>query len=79
MDTAKAWEALILKLTPLLDRVLSAQVIETTADGVVTVITATLVGCLNYSSLIGVIVGGLVGFALSPSALNVGQNGFPSS
>lgn len=49
------------------------QVVTNPASAVVTVVTAAAVGYLELSSLVGVIVGGIVGFILSSQLLNIGQ------
>ena len=48
-------------------------VVRDPADAVVTVVTACLVGYLGHSSLVGVLSGALVGFFLSPTCLDWGQ------
>jgi hypothetical protein len=50
------------------------KVVRTAADAAVTVLAAGLVGYLGYSSLVGVIVGAIFGFLLTPTCLNIGQH-----
>lgn len=52
------------------------KVVRDPADAVVSVITACLVGFLGYSSLVGVLLGALVGFLLSPTCLSWGQQAY---
>ncbi len=52
------------------------KMVRNPADAVVNIITACLVGYLGYSSLVGVLVGALVGFLLSPTCLSWGQEAY---
>jgi len=52
------------------------KVVRDPADAVVSVVTACLVGYLGYSSLVGVLLGALVGFLLSPTCLSWGQQAY---
>jgi hypothetical protein len=50
------------------------KVVREPGDAVVTIITACLVGYMGYSSFVGVLVGAFIGFLLSPTCLNWGQD-----
>lgn len=53
-------------------------VVVNPADAVISVITACLVGYMNYSSMIAVPLGALIGFLLSPTCINIGQQHYLS-
>jgi hypothetical protein len=54
-------------------RRLVSQVVKTAADAIVTLVALGLVGYLDYSSLVGVLGGALLGFLLTPTCLSIGQ------